>query len=113
MTIKQLIKNITKPGNFWYIIQSKIRQLIRPLPDTAILEKVARHPNCFFSGECQRCGCDFHDVLASDKKCDDLKKGDIVAYLGYDNDWVVQEYDPNNIYPGVELTVLRRVKDGI
>lgn len=111
MTIKQFIRN-AKPVNLFYIVQSFIRQKLSPLPDEEILAKVANHPRCFKQGECQRCGCSFHDVLASDKECADVLPGDTIAVLspkGLDGDWVITKYTPEITYK--DFVVLNRIKD--
>lgn len=119
MTIRQLLRNITRPINLLYIIQSKIRRMSQPLPDEEILAKVADCPQCFQSGVCQRCGCDFHDVIASDKQCKKLMPGDTVAVKSAHGSWSIavrtkDGFTPNTIpTPYTDIIVLNYAKDEI
>lgn len=90
MTYKDFLKGISNPLNWFYVFQSKIRQLITPIPDKAILDKVANCPICYRLGECQRCGCDFEDVIASDKKCEKFKNGDMVLIEDSDGNLFIE-----------------------
>lgn len=118
MTIRQFIKNI-KLSNLYHIVQSKLRQMSKPLPDEEILAKVADCPQCFNAGECLRCGCDFHDVVASDKQCKKLMPGDTVAIKSAHGSWTIATrteggFIPNTIpTPYLDIIVLNYAKDEI
>lgn len=76
MTISQLIKNI-KFSNLLYIVQSKYRAFInkeynRIYSDTKLnnmLYAAATCSECYLNGSCLECGCDFKEMITSDKPC--------------------------------------------
>lgn len=65
------IREIKKdPRNGWYFIQGTVRWWIHGKAITKFLRKKNQCPTCFETGECQSgCGCEFHKVALSNKKC--------------------------------------------
>lgn len=76
MTIKQLLKNI-KFKNFIYIVVAKYKKFIRRQYNKLyskdniddMLFKTASCPDCYFNGSCLNCGCNFKELITTDKPC--------------------------------------------
>lgn len=80
MTLTQLISN-TKIKNLKYIIQAKYRVFIRDQYNKIysddkmdnMLYATATCNDCYLNGSCLKCGCDFKEMITSDKSCPDGK----------------------------------------
>lgn len=80
MTLKQFIKNL-KFKNLIYIIAAKYKKFIRKeynkyyesdkLED--IYFKIASCPDCYLNGSCLECGCDFKEMITTNKPCPNEK----------------------------------------
>lgn len=77
MKIKQLIQNIKKPKNLIYMIQGKYKRFIKKqynkyfTQDSIdnMLFKTSQCPKCYQNGSCLECGCDFKELITTNKKC--------------------------------------------
>ena len=76
MTIKQFIKNI-RLSNLIYIIQAKYRKFIASQYESIyssnkiddMLYATYKCPKCFENNSAECCGCNFKEMILSDKKC--------------------------------------------
>lgn len=64
-------------NNIRRVIQAKYKKFIKGQYNKyfnqdkidEMLYKTAQCPNCFMNGSCLECGCDFKEMITTDKKC--------------------------------------------
>lgn len=68
-----------KLKNLWYIIVAKYKKFIKREYNRVwgedeideMLFKVSQCPKCYLNGACIKCGCDFKELITTNKKCPD------------------------------------------
>lgn len=80
MTLKQFIKNL-KFKNVIFIVVAKYKKFIRKEYQKyyskddidKLMFKVASCPKCYLNGSCLECGCDFKEMITTNKHCPNEK----------------------------------------
>lgn len=76
MTIKQFLGNV-KIQNVKYIISAKYKKFIKQQYNKYFSEdkmeemmyKVSQCPKCYLNNSAECCGCNFKEMITTDKKC--------------------------------------------